>query len=104
VLANLCRAELGPAERAAQTARRKAIYETLHPETKHGNNKGDGGRFAPSRQSGDTVDRFTAITAKATGRPERSVQRYVSRGNKIAAPALALSPAQPSIGAAISAN
>jgi hypothetical protein len=29
----LCRAELSPADRAAQTARRKAIYLELHPET-----------------------------------------------------------------------
>ena len=29
---NLCRAELSPAEAALQTARRKEIYEALHPE------------------------------------------------------------------------
>ncbi len=32
---NLVRTELSPAERAQQTARRKAIYLALHPETAH---------------------------------------------------------------------
>jgi hypothetical protein len=35
---NLCRNERLAAERATQTARRKVIYEELHPETKHGAN------------------------------------------------------------------
>jgi hypothetical protein len=30
---NLCRVELSPSDRARQTARRKAIYLELHPET-----------------------------------------------------------------------
>src|SRR5687768_6846494 len=30
---NLCRAELTPSDRASQTARRKAIYIELHPDT-----------------------------------------------------------------------
>ncbi|TGV63192.1 hypothetical protein EN792_072125, partial [Mesorhizobium sp. M00.F.Ca.ET.149.01.1.1] len=33
---NLCRAELSPADRAVWTARRKAIYLEMHPETGHG--------------------------------------------------------------------
>jgi hypothetical protein len=58
------------AERAYQTARRKAIYVELHPETKQGNP-------GVSRQVGDTreraeSDRFTANTAKATGKSERA--------------------------------
>ena len=78
---NLCRAELSPSEKAQQTARRKAIYLELHPET---------GQGAPgvSRQVGDTrersdVERFTANTAKATGQSERAVQRDAERGEKI---------------------
>jgi len=46
---NLCRAELGPADRARQTARRKAIYEELHPETVHGGDR------SASRQVGDLI-------------------------------------------------
>lgn len=70
--------ELSSSERAAQTARRKAIYEELHPETKQGTP-------GVSRQVGDTraratSARFTAETAKKTGRSERSVQRDAERG------------------------
>lgn len=73
---NLCRAELTPSDRARQTARRKAIYEELFPETKHGGDRD------PSRQVGD-LPRFTADTAKATGSSERVVQRDAERGQKI---------------------
>lgn len=77
---NLCRAELSPSDRASQTARRKAIYIELHPETGHG-----GDRSGASRQVGDLSqsERFTADTAKATGQSERTVQRVAERGEKI---------------------
>jgi hypothetical protein len=62
VAENLCRADLSPAERAKQTARRKEIYEELHPETKYENrNKTDAANFATS-----TVDRFLSNTAATT--------------------------------------
>lgn len=85
---NLCRAELSPADRAGQTARRKVIYEALHPTTAHGTP-------GVSRQVGDTqergeAERFTANTAKATGQSERAVQRDAERGNKIAPDVLAM--------------
>ncbi len=82
---NLRRAELSPADRAAQTARRKAIYEELHPETRHGGDRA-------SRQVGDLVEteRFTAETAAATGRAERSIQRDAERGEKVSEEALNL--------------
>jgi ParB/RepB/Spo0J family partition protein len=81
---NLCRAELSPADRAAQTARRKAIYLELHPETAHGENQW-------SRQVGEpTAERFTAETANAIGKSERTVQRDAERGEKISDRALAL--------------
>jgi len=82
---NLCRAELSPADRAAQTARRKAIYLELHPETAHGANlAGDGvANFA-------TLPSFTAATSEATGKAERTVRLDAERGEKISDRALAL--------------
>jgi hypothetical protein len=75
---NLCRSELSPADRARQTARRKAIYEEMHPETRHG-----GDRTEASRQLGDLSERFTADTATVSGRSERAVQRDAERGEKV---------------------
>jgi len=90
---NLCRADLGPADRARQMARRKAIYEELHPEVQHG-----GARSEPaSRQVGDLnqpappqAERFTADTARQTGTSERTVQREAERGEKISPDVLEL--------------
>ncbi len=57
----------GPAQHAVQTARRKEIYEALHPETAHGGDRA-------SRQDGDLKsDRFTD-TAARTGRSKRKVR------------------------------
>lgn len=83
---NLVRAELSVVDRARQTARRKAIYMLLHPETAPGTP-------GVSRQVGDIgerteAERFTANTAKATGHSERSVQRDAERGEKISDEAL----------------
>jgi N6-adenosine-specific RNA methylase IME4 len=80
---NLCRHDLSPAERARAVTRRKAIYERLHPVTVHVANKGEDGRFQTSRQLGNTAKRFTRATAKATGSPERTVQRDATRGEKL---------------------
>ncbi|MGE0282957.1 MAG: ParB/RepB/Spo0J family partition protein [Rhizobiaceae bacterium] len=83
---NLVRAELSVVDRARQTARRKAIYLLLHPESGHGSP-------GVARQVGDTgqrsdVERFTANTAAATGHSERVVQRDAERGEKIVDEAL----------------
>lgn len=82
---NLCRAELSPVDRARQTARRKAIYEALHPETRLGENQ-----HTRVRQVGEpsASERFTADTAAKTGQSERSVQRDAERGEKIVPEAL----------------
>lgn len=89
---NLCRAELSPSDRARHTARRKEIYETLHPDTRHG---AIGGGHDQSRQVGDSastnnINRFTSATAAATGKSERVVQRDAERGEKVCAEALGL--------------
>lgn len=81
---NLCRAKLSPADRAAQTARLKAIYEELRPETRHG---GD-------RRS-DQVDNlstrsFADETAEATGKDARTIRRDAERGEKVSEEALNL--------------
>ena len=66
---NLMRNNFGPAEEAGAVARRKAIYEELHPETKHGANQHTRGVDNLSTPS----DRFTAATSEATGKDERTI-------------------------------
>lgn len=74
---NLCRSELSPADRAKQTARRKAIYLELHPETAHGGDR-----------KSDQVDNlstrsFANETAAITGADARTVRRDAERGEKV---------------------
>lgn len=74
---NLCRAELTPAEAALQTARRKEIYEVLHPETKHGGDR-------KSDQVANLSTRsFAEETAVATGKSARDVRRDAARGEAL---------------------
>lgn len=84
---NLIRNEYSPAERAIAIARRKSIYETLHPETAHGGNRKSSrqiGDLKEDDEAGEEVaDRFTEATAESTGRSERSVQRDAHRGEAV---------------------
>lgn len=84
---NLCAPALTAAEKAFFTARRKAAYEALHPETIHGENQ-----HTRSRQLGDSssTPRFTVDTAARTGQSERVIQRDAERGEKVGAEALSL--------------
>ncbi|SFJ61514.1 ParB/RepB/Spo0J family partition protein [Aerobium aerolatum] len=75
---NLCRAELSPADRAKQTARRKAIYLELHPETA----QHVAGGKARQETASDKLS-FAAATAEVTGRDQRTVQRDAERGEKV---------------------
>ena len=77
---NLIRADLSPAERAMHVARRKELYEKLHPETKHGGDRKSDGKS--TRQNGD-LKRFTKDAASKVGRSERTIQREVARAAKI---------------------
>ncbi len=77
---NLCRAELSPSDRARQTARRKAIYIELHPETEHGANLEGAG---VAKSATPETPRFTAATAAVTGQSERTVRLDAERGQKI---------------------
>lgn len=76
---NLCRAELSPAERAVNTARRKELYLLIHPDTAQYVAAGKARQGAAS----DNLS-FAGETASATGRDERTVQRDASRGEAIA--------------------
>lgn len=80
---NLCRAELSPSDRARQTARRKAIYEELHPETRLGENQ--------HTRVGQVVQpNFASATATVTGADARTVRRDAERGEKVIAEVLDL--------------
>jgi len=89
---NLCRAELTAAQRAKQMARRKELYEALHPETRHGATLSQG----PKRQnvvSGKAS--FTQDTAARTGKSKRTIERAVALGAKLDDKALAKIGAHP---------
>lgn len=77
---NLCRAELSPSDRAMQTARRKAIYLELHPETAHGGNLEGAG---VANLSTPETPAFATATANVTGQSERAVRRDAERGEKV---------------------
>lgn len=68
-------AELSSAEAAYQTARRKEIYEALHPETRAESFKGN--RHTGSL-AGDNLS-FTSETAKVTGKDRRTIERDAAR-------------------------
>lgn len=74
----MCRSELSPADRAKQTARRKAIYLELYPETA----QHVAGGYAKSNPASEKFS-FAAETAKVTGQNERTVQLHAERGEKV---------------------
>jgi ParB/RepB/Spo0J family partition protein len=81
---NLMRNELSASDRAVQTARRKAIYLKLHPETVAGAAQAAGMNRSVGNNVADNLSAtFTAATAKATGKDERSVRRDAERGEKV---------------------
>jgi ParB-like chromosome segregation protein Spo0J len=111
---NLMQTTLTPAERAIFTARRKELYEALHPETAAGAAQGEGMKRAaaaasepdhqvgdevpdtdagPGRQVGDEIHNqtstFSEDTAQKSGRSKRSIERDAERGEKISPDVLA---------------
>lgn len=89
---NLCRNDLSPAERASAQARRKAIYQQLHPETKLGGDRGNqytGPKVALGQFGQEPMPRFDEAASDATGQSERSVRRDVTRGESLGEDALA---------------
>ena len=84
---NLCRAELSPADRAGQTARRKVIYLELHPETAQ---HVAGGKGNATTDDLSVVPSFADATAALTGADARTVRRDAERGEKVAPSVLEL--------------
>jgi hypothetical protein len=70
---NLLRAELSPAQRAAAVARRKELWEALHPET---------GRIPPTL-GGRGNSSFSSDTEKATGESKRRLNEHLSRADAL---------------------
>jgi ParB-like chromosome segregation protein Spo0J len=87
---NLMRSELDAAQRAKQTARRKAIYVILYPETAKGAAQAAGMNEALGR--GGKVCRdvptFVADTVSSISKSERAVRLDAERGEKISEQAL----------------
>lgn len=82
---NLVRNELTAMEQGEHLARRKAIYEELYPETKHGGDrKSDGAKS--KRQDDVLVPAFAQDAAAKTGKSERTVQRAVHVAEHIPEP------------------
>ncbi len=69
------RAELSPAERAKATARRKAVYLKLHPETAAGVAGAHASNRVQGNASASLAPAFAADTAAASGCSERAIQR-----------------------------
>src|SRR2546427_1539100 len=72
---NLARKNLPPTEEGRQLARAKAIYEELHPATRHGGKRQKGS----SGHSGNLkkAKGFVKATAEATGRSARASSRAI---------------------------
>jgi N6-adenosine-specific RNA methylase IME4 len=79
---NLVRNELHWLESDKQLRRRKAIYEELHPETKH-NSKFKGNQFRSSEIISSDQKTFTEDTADKLGQSQRNIQMSVARAESI---------------------
>jgi N6-adenosine-specific RNA methylase IME4 len=65
-----------------QLRRRKAIYEELHPETKH-NSKFKGNQFRSNGIMSSDQKTFTKDTADKLGQSQSNIQRSVARAERI---------------------
>ena len=73
---NMIRHNLDYPEEGEQLARRKEIYETLHPETRQGKRNGQTSKTATSAVLG--MKPFTADTAEKIGMAERTIGHTVN--------------------------
>jgi hypothetical protein len=79
---NLTRGDLSQAERAIHIAKRKEIYERLHPQTKHGGAPGAGRGHGKAYKDANFAS-FQEDTAAKTSRSERSVTQDATRAKHI---------------------
>jgi len=82
---NLCRNDFTPAERASAQARRKAIYQEIHPEKRKGVSQAAGANKAQGRgaQVEHDVPRYDEAAAEASGQSAATVRRDVHRGEAL---------------------
>lgn len=78
---NLVRKELTPLERSIQLARRKALYEKLHPGSGHGSAPGRAGGGKKPRDPG--VRSFVREVAERTGRGRSTIAEEVRIGHHL---------------------
>ncbi|MDD3525288.1 MAG: DNA methyltransferase [Candidatus Cloacimonetes bacterium] len=81
---NLIRNELTVLERADHLARRKEIYEELHPETKVGQYGGGRGGVGTKCKTETEIISFSDDTAAKTGVTPRTIRQEVQISKKIA--------------------
>jgi len=78
---NLAGAEMGPLDTAVFLAERKAVYERLHPETRHGGDR----KSVEFQNQADimSVRSFAAATAEKFGISDRHVRRMIEIGSTL---------------------
>ncbi|MDN7351796.1 ParB/RepB/Spo0J family partition protein [Acetobacter senegalensis] len=72
---NLCRRELSALDKATFLARRKEVYEKLHPEAGHGGDR----KSDQNEKLFVLIPAFTQATAEKLGLSRRSIEMAVSR-------------------------
>ena len=77
---NLCGTRLTSAERSLFTARRKEIYEAMHPETRNGGDR----KSEKARSDQNDKLSFCSDTAAKTGVTAKTVEREAARGAALA--------------------
>lgn len=78
---NLIHVDLTPAERALHVARRKELYERLHPKTRQGKAPGAGRGKRRSEES--QIETFVSDAARRTGKSRATIARDAKRGKDI---------------------
>ncbi|WP_126976496.1 ParB/RepB/Spo0J family partition protein [Frigidibacter oleivorans] len=76
---NLAGAEMNALDTAVFLARRKEVYERLHPETKHGGDR----RSAVFQADTMSVRSFAAATAEKFNLTDRHVRRMIAAGSAL---------------------